>query len=405
MTPAAKPAVIKPKVKFPCGNCAKTTSGAGSLQCTICDYWHHKKCIPGMTDAYFDMVLHMKESMGSHCWLCEKCQHATKKLHKEVIVVAKRLDKVETDVLANKSAADNNKSEIDLLKARLLKVESTNGARTDGTKTAVLAELQQLDDKKSNAVIYGLCESDSTDAETRKTKDLDLIRDIAVIMGLHLDKWFGTISVCRRLGKLEPNKSRPLLVSFNDPGARDAFMSNARFLARSQMDHISIKPDLTKDQQQVDLKLREEAKRLNLERPHDEHGHFLWKVIGCPGQPSRRLVKSYPPLQGANRFPIPKPRPAITHQPSNHQTPPTKTSVGALANKEIENDGWTEVNPSNNRGQKRMSSSQQPGSPSRAPLLNKPRHSSPTTNHDDKSPASDRNARSPGRNFNVLSQD
>ena len=358
-----------------------------------------------MTDAFFDMILNMKESMGSSHWLCDKCQHATKKLQKEVIVVAKRLDKVETDVLANKSVADNNKTEIELLKARLLKVESANETHTDGTKTAVLAELQQLDDKKSNAVVYGLSESDSTDAETRRDKDLDHIRDIAVIMGLHLDKWFGTISVCRRLGKVEPNKSRPLLVSFSDPGARDAFMSNARFLARSQMNHISIKPDLTKAQQQVDLNLREEAKSLNLQRPHDERGHFLWKVIGCPGQPSRRLIKSYLPQQGANRIPLPNPRPAITHQPSSHQTPPTKTSVGALANEEIDNNGWSTAKSSNTRGQKRTSSSQQPGSPSSTPLLHKPRHTSPTKNHDDKSPASERNGQSPGRNFNVLSQD
>ena len=132
-----------------------------------------------MTDAFFDTLLSMKEAMGSTCWLCDKCTHANKKLHKEVIGVAKRVDQVENDVKANKSAADSNKTEIEKLKARLLKVESANGDQVVGTKTAVIAELQQLDDRRKNAVIYGLSESDSNDAETRKNKDLDLIRSIA----------------------------------------------------------------------------------------------------------------------------------------------------------------------------------------------------------------------------------
>ena len=155
----------------------------------------------------------------------------------------------------------------------MLKLESTNGAQSDGTKTAVIAEIQQLEDRKTNAVIYGLCDSDSADPEVRKSRDLELVRQIATIMNLEVSRWMGTIVASRRLGKVEPNRSRPLLVSFSDPEARNALMSNARFLFRSPMDHVSIKPDLTKAQQQADLKLREEARRA--EKSHDDRGHFL----------------------------------------------------------------------------------------------------------------------------------
>ena len=354
-----------------------------------------------MTDAFFDTLLSMKEAMGSTCWLCDKCTHANKKLHKEVIGVAKRVDQVEIDVKTNKSAADSNKTEIELLKVRLLKVESANGDQVVGTKTAVIAELQQLDDRRKNAVIYGLSESDSNDAETRKNKDLDLIRSIAVVMNLKLDKWFGTISATRRMGRVEPGKSRPLLVAFSDAEARDALLDNARFLARSELDHVSIKPDLTKDQQSADLKMRDEAKRLNIKKPHDERGHFLWKVIGRPGQPSRRLIKQYLPLQGSNLTPIRVPRHALNQTSS--QSPPAVTTP---INMEVENNGWSTVRTNNrSSGQrKRTSSSQQPGSPSKAPLTSKPRHSSPGTSQD-KSIAGERNELSPGRNFQVLDQE
>ena len=79
------------------------------------------------------------------------------------------------------------------------------------------------------------------------------------------------------MGRAEPDKSRPLLVNFTDPEARDALLNNARFLARTNMDHVSIKPDLTKDQQNADIKLREEAKRLNLQKPQDDRGLFCGK--------------------------------------------------------------------------------------------------------------------------------
>ena len=114
----------------------------------------------------------------------------------------------------------------------------------------------------------------------------------------------------RRLGSLiSPNQSRPL----NNPAARDALMSKARHLYRSEMDHVSIKPDLTKTQQEADRILREEAKSLNAARPCDARGSFSWKVVGYPGHSSRRLVKSYLRAQNPNQILIVKTRRASTH--------------------------------------------------------------------------------------------
>ena len=44
------------KVKFPCGNCSKTTSGCAALICNVCEHWHHIECIPGMKDASFQTL-------------------------------------------------------------------------------------------------------------------------------------------------------------------------------------------------------------------------------------------------------------------------------------------------------------------------------------------------------------
>ena len=187
------------------------------------------------------------------------------------------------------------------------------------------------------------------------------------------------------------------------------------------MDHVSIKPDLTKPQQQEDLKLREEAKSLNLARPSDERGPFLWKVVGCPGHSSRRMVKNYLPVHGSNRIPL-LTRPAITHLPvkpraqQSQTNKPPKLSMSARATEEVENQGSFSQSPvmplpgqqpptnewTTATAKKRPSSSQQPDSPSQTQVHQKPRNSSPIH---DKSFGSQRLQLSPGVNFQVLSQD
>ena len=93
---------------------------------------------------------------------------------------------------------------------------------------------------------------------------------------------------------VSPPKPRPLLVSFKSPQSRKDILSNAKNLAEGPLRHVSICPDLTKNQQKEDRQLRDEVQQLNSENPTDEKGAFLWKVVGTPGQSNRRKVKIYP---------------------------------------------------------------------------------------------------------------
>ena len=170
---------VKKKVAFPCGNCSATTSGSACIQCNICDLWHHSKCIQGMTEEFYKTLLPMKEVLGYAHWICTKCNNVSKKLVQQVTAADKRLDKVETEAKVTKTIADNNKTEIALLKDRLLKVETSNAKESDGTKSAILSEIQEIEDRKCNAVLYGLSESDSPDAETRKNYDLNHLKAVS----------------------------------------------------------------------------------------------------------------------------------------------------------------------------------------------------------------------------------
>ena len=90
-----------------------------------------------------------------------------------------------------------------------------------------------------------------------------------------------------------PPKPRPLLISFNTPQSRKDVLANAKKLFNSNWKHVSVCPDLTKTQQKEDKQLRDEVKQLNVEKPSDDKGSFLWKIVGVPGQASRRKVKIY----------------------------------------------------------------------------------------------------------------
>ena len=145
--------------------------------------------------------------------------------------------------------------------------------------------------------MYNLEEPASEDGPTRKTEDANKVKElIEVILP---DCTEQDLSSIRRLGAKKQDegdnvsKPRPLLLTFNSVQAKKNVLSNSRNLAKSTFKHVSICPDLTKTQQTEDKKLRNEIRILNEENLSDDKGDFLWKVVGVPGQASRRKVKIY----------------------------------------------------------------------------------------------------------------
>ena len=146
-------------------------------------------------------------------------------------------------------------------------------------------------------------ESPSVDPLERKGHDAATIKEMLTSIGVALED--DEVASLRRLGPRAESpptqetgaapvtKPRPILLSFKSSQTRATVLSSAKKLANSEMKHVSICPDLTKNQQKDDRELREEVKRLNLEEPSDDKGPFLWKVVGTPGQPNRRKIKKY----------------------------------------------------------------------------------------------------------------
>ena len=304
------------KVKFPCGNCTKTTSGCAALLCNICDHWHHKECIPGMTDFGYQTLVSMKESMGCVFFLCSKCEKVHKKTWQAVTQLGKRVDTIEKrlDDIDKLMKANTLKQEETI--AKVTAVEKKSAVSSTNVQSSVLSEIQQQEARKTNIVIYNLKESTKDEGSARKEDDLGQVGSILQTIGLAENITTEDISISRRLGKRTESaqppegeteaaasasptadtpalKPRPLLVSFKAPQPRKDILANAKKLSKSNFKHVSVCPDLTKNQQKEDKQLRDEATQLNTEKPSDEKGPFLWKVVGVPGQTNRRKIKVY----------------------------------------------------------------------------------------------------------------
>ena len=243
--------------------------------------------------------------MGYSFFLCPKCEKVNKKVWQTVNSLTKRMDSVEKQIAdlskQLKSSSDNAAEAMKTVQT----VKTQTAATSDQVKTTVLTELQEQEKRKTNLVIYNLEESPSDEALERKGHDSVKIEELLTSIGV-VDLEDDDVASLRRLGpraeqspptqeagEAPAAKPRPVLLSFKSSQNRTRVLSNAKKLAVSQMKHVSICPDLTKNQQKEDRELRDEVTRLNLEEPSDDKGTILWKVVGTAGQPNRRKVKKY----------------------------------------------------------------------------------------------------------------
>ena len=267
-------------------------------------------------------MLSMKDSMGYSFFLCNKCEKVHKKTWQTVNLLSKRVESIEKRMDELEKSFKDNLDEMAKTNSKMKQVEDKTCTSSDNVKTSVLSEIQEQKNRKNNIVIYNLAECASEDATERNSHDKTQFNQLLQTIGLS-DDANDQIATIRRLGQRsntsdtvpqdinapvnsespidthtqEPEqlqlKPRPLLVSFKVNQPRKDILFNAKKLANTNLKHVSICPDLTKAQQIEDRLLREEVKKLNIEHPVDDKGSFLWKVVGQPGQPSRRKVKIY----------------------------------------------------------------------------------------------------------------
>jgi hypothetical protein len=100
------------------------------------------------------------------------------------------------------------------------------------------------------------------------------------------------VKFCRRVGE-RSGAPRALIVGFYTEYARNTLLRNAKHLAESEYDNISIVPDLTRQQRAEENSMEEEVARRNEEEltEDDLAKNLCWKVVGQRGD--KRMIKGY----------------------------------------------------------------------------------------------------------------
>ena len=151
------------------------------------------------------------------------------------------------------------------------------------SKGELFAELDMIERKKRNVIVFGLKELEDKNehSERDKKRVLDLFQDIgadAKVVNYY------------RVGYPAAVKTRPMVVCLETPESRSAILNLAKQLKNQhKWKKVYLAEDLTKNQYNLDkmreTSLKEEAARRN--QQVNKKG-ILWKVVG--GRGTRRIV-------------------------------------------------------------------------------------------------------------------
>ena len=286
--------------------CAKNVKGdERSAQCILCEYWFHLKCIPGMNPDYLDNIHLAQDAIGTRFWACDLCKSFAANLIKRQTSSEKRIEVLESNLLDCLKTIDRQNNTIAELEKKVAEGNKVVEKCKDDATAAVRAEISELDERKSNLVVYGLPESAAADAEAKMAEDNVKVTEIVEAVEAADCKF----AVKHRAGKPMPDKVRPLIISFDTPQMRDKVILNAKKLSgKDKFKKVYLAPDLTKRQREDDAakeaELKAEANAKNEDLSDEEKNSFEYRVVGPRGK--RRIGKWWTRRRGEPiQVPIP----------------------------------------------------------------------------------------------------
>ncbi len=261
----------------PCGSCQKEVFEEDeAIQCETCHMWFHIKCQKVSQKKY--KFLNCEDGQGLH-WFCLICERTTlpmvtrmSALEAQIVKVEEKVEKKadKEEVQAEiKRLEDDMKNKVDKVAVEELmkKAEPQPSTSKQATERDVMAksisELEERDKRKSNMMFFGVDESDSDDADTRKTHDIMKVKEVCEELGEDVN-----VEKTVRLGTKSKDKVRPIKVTLTTPNMKKNVLLKAKNLRESKNEksqNIFIKPDLTPIQREVEQELLKEMKKKNAE--------------------------------------------------------------------------------------------------------------------------------------------
>jgi hypothetical protein len=247
-----------------------------------------------MSDPFFkNLELQIKET-GTAFWACRSCVSFANtfgaKVNEKLKQMDKRVDSLQEKVEANTGGLEEVQEKVETVEKRMEKLEKKTEERETAEDDGMFEELRAREAIRRNLVVYGLEEPDQTikEGKDRLEADKNECENIFNTIGAKARRT--DIRFCRRLGE-RGEDARPLLLGMTSETIKCEILDRAKELQNTEYQHIGIGPDQTKKQKQAEIKLTEEANRLNREEltEQDKAKNLKWAVIGPRGE--KRLVK------------------------------------------------------------------------------------------------------------------
>ena len=159
-------------------------------------------------------------------------------------------------------------------------------------KNSIFTELRERKEKESNVLFHGVPEIDVQNATglEKKKYDIEYICDIAKEMNVKIKE--EDIKFCRRLGEVQSDKVRPILVGLRSVQRKMECIRNGKMLnecsEESDFYGIYVVPDLTKQQREEEADMARQVLKLNSELEPDVALNSEWRLVGMKGE--KRMV-------------------------------------------------------------------------------------------------------------------
>ena len=170
-----------------------------------------------MKDELYKNILATFEAIGVHVWACRACTSSIKALNARVVQMETKIRKIEESVTLNTEKIGEVAETVNTMKITVQNMSEAVALTepAEATKDDTYRELAERESRKTNIIIYGLKESSSPVAETRKEDDkAELLKVLGVLKPETNNE--DNVKFLYRTGEREKNQEqsepRPLVV-------------------------------------------------------------------------------------------------------------------------------------------------------------------------------------------------
>lgn len=238
-----------------CGCCSKEEhyNKKVSIQCGLCTLWFHAKCV-NLTEVEMKFLTSSSTDGNNIHWFCNHCEVLTKPILKRLTTIEKSITTMESNLgrLNEKmESLENLNQRIENLEAKLSQSPSINPCQ-DKHSTHETDEVLARMKRVNNVIFFGILEKDPDDTNQQIE---EIIKKLCPQT---------TTNKISRIGKNKnSDKPRPVIVEL--PTEKEKWLLIKKGNEKTNRESIvppgvSIKPDLTKQQQLQEYKLRVELR-------------------------------------------------------------------------------------------------------------------------------------------------